>query len=654
MAPHRPAGWTSRVEDFVVERIRNEPRVRLVVLRREVAETFGFNVETMDSFARLLSDVVYRRHPDVAALRGAGTGARDARTTRLEALRTALEEAARSERFESEVVAFLDARERLLVTELSAGTRHAALLPAVKSTWSTPQARSRAMRRLLTRLQRWLGGGPFEVAQSEAVAKRIAAAVYEQTSDGVALESLFDACGLNETERSVVTQFALARARTPLLRIAHSIGRQLITVVAALRSAANKLDGNEARHHLKQKYFAMKDADLMAAIHTNGAPTRQLLHRSNPPLAGVANARGVLDHVFPPPAPKDLVLLRHAVRGLLSRRSLAELCDPLSAVECGVITQRVLRDRPEGLEYFRRGYGVRNVGELQSVERRLVAKLTQRQYKGRVLDSIRRIVETLGEDGLTAALPMLNAHERDVVVERARNPSPVTLATLASRWTLSRERARQIEERLLLKLIELARTYATGGAEAIRAQLSDSTVGHARVLRKIRTIVAGLPAPQLVTFMQTLSPVERNVFERRAAADDPVTMTEVAATSRRSFTRLMQTEKRLLDRLQTFGSRADEPSHGFMIGRVQNLGVLSEIRAQLNAFSPEQFAEFAATLPPVERVLLERRASVIAPARLDVLAAELARTLPGLTAAEKRLLTRVAAYVRGRITDARS
>ena len=107
--------------------------MRLAVLRPEVAETLGFNVETMDSFARLLSDVVYRRHPDVAALRGAGTGARAARTTRLDALRTAVEEAARNERFESEVVAVLDPHERRLVTELSAWKGHGAFPPGVAS-----------------------------------------------------------------------------------------------------------------------------------------------------------------------------------------------------------------------------------------------------------------------------------------------------------------------------------------------------------------------------------------------------------------------------------------------------------------------------------------------------------------------------------------
>jgi hypothetical protein len=45
-------------------------------------------------------------------------------------------------------------------------------------------------------------------------------------------------------------------------------------------------------------------------------------------------------------------------------------------------------------------------------------------------------------------------------------------------------------------------------------------------------------------------------------------------------------------------------------------------------------------------VLFDRRAMAMAPARLDVLAIELARSVPALTLAEKRLLARLVEFAR--------
>jgi hypothetical protein len=45
-------------------------------------------------------------------------------------------------------------------------------------------------------------------------------------------------------------------------------------------------------------------------------------------------------------------------------------------------------------------------------------------------------------------------------------------------------------------------------------------------------------------------------------------------------------------------------------------------------------------------VLFDRRAMAMAPARLDVLAIELSRSVPALTLAEKRLLARLVEFAR--------
>jgi hypothetical protein len=484
-------------------------------------------------------------------------------------------------------------------------------------------------------------------AATDDPATRLRHLLRERAASKEALDGLLVECALSETERAVVQRVATRARGSTVADLANDLDRNVITVRSALRSATNKLEGREGRHHVKKKYFALKDSELANEVRKAGASTRGSLHRSNPALAAVARARGVLDALLPPPVPTSLARLRKCVQDLLRSRSLAELCVPLTAVECGVIEQRVLRDAPRGFEYFRAAYGIATSSELHAIERTLHAKLTRRPYKGRVLDELRRVVEKLGSE-VTQALPLsLTPHQTQVLRERVIATEPVTLAALALRWNVSRERARQIEELLLVRMSELARTHARAGSRAASMQLFDAAVGHVRALRTLRGLIAGLSAEERKAFEDTLGPLERSVFERRAAADAPESLATLAQSTKRSVAALTNTENRLLERLgQLATSEARGRTRQPALAGAMHRRALGEVRARLNALGPDARAEFARGLPTVERMLFDRRAMAVAPARLDVLATELARSVPALTLAEKRLLARLIEFAR--------
>ncbi len=61
---------------------------------------------------------------------------------------------------------------------------------------------------------------------------------------------------------------------------------------------------------------------------------------------------------------------------------------------------------------------------------------------------------------LIDAMDALNEREKDILMERRLRDDPMTLEDLSSRYSVSRERIRQIEVRAFEKLQERMRTLA--------------------------------------------------------------------------------------------------------------------------------------------------------------------------------------------------
>src|SRR5262249_22341535 len=153
-------------------------------------------------------------------------------------------------------------------------------------------------------------------------------------------EALAETVRFSATEREVVARYVLGPTKVSLLTVARSLNRSLITVVVALRSAGNKLEGKEGRHHLKDKYWRMFDHELEDAIKCIGPKSRRDLSRTNQPLYSVALARGICDRILPVSVGRVLVRLRIFAEKRLKGESLEAVCKGLSPLEVGILIMR--------------------------------------------------------------------------------------------------------------------------------------------------------------------------------------------------------------------------------------------------------------------------------------------------------------------------
>lgn len=254
---------------------------------------------------------------------------------------------------------------------------------------------------------------------------------------------------------------------------------------------------------------------------------------------------------------------------------------------------------------------------------------------GKVYEELWDVVHALDARRLTALRRQLEPRERAILDERVIAGRPRTLAWLAAQWGNTRERARQIEKGLLVKV----REYHLTGIMSPAAKRPRSPTAH----DELRRLARELGEDQRVVFLRTLRPLERILFERRALPSRAETSARVAIRLKRPAWRIERMERRLLRKLLVFaGARSSDAG----VGAVQHVRAVARLRALAAGCEPRSAASLAASMPPPERLVMEWRALSSSPARLDAIAAELGTSIARIKSAEKRLLELLAIYAR--------
>lgn len=562
-----PSWWSQDVESFLAARLREPPHITTQSLLDELSATFAIvPAPPLDTFRHALSGHIYTRFDDIAEVRRAGqvrSGNRAANGSRVPLLLALLKEAEDSGRYAIEIEPFLRQREKDLLRRLREPPS-----PVPPADASLEQAARRGYQQvflLLRKFTRWKEGGPFFALKQPRRDLRamLQSLVQAATARGATVEQAFAQAKLNPTEREAVARYALAPEPATGPAVARALGRKSITVMVSLTTAINKLEGREGRYHLKTKYFRMHDEELAERIRSDGFSSRRDLVRSDRALYEVALARGILDDIFPFFERQSLRKLRAALAERLKSSTLEELTAGMTPFHVGILKHRALAKAPQGLRFFQRAYGIEHVYEIAAAEHRLRRQLRSLPYHSQPRDRLRQLLLRMPEGERAAVLSALDPREAELAHLRALSDDPARLSDLGARWGVSRERVRQIEERLCERLA--APGQGPSYREARRGQRagkeSRPRLGNDGNLGELRTLAARLSPRGLGMVSEDLRKTERLALERRALAEVPATIDQLAEERGITAGSVRLAENRLLAHQCAPGHRGGATAH---------------------------------------------------------------------------------------------
>ena len=601
-------GWSPEMERYATERMCADPQIVMRDLASEANERFGTEL-TRENFRYHVGITVYKHHPWV----------REARTKqkidRKGYVQRTIAAAKKRGRYEAEIQPFLSDKEiRYLDGKCPAPERY------------------RARESLMKKLQRWERGEPLLKKEAEEQKKRLREILQGRDFSTMAAEA-----GLNKTEKRSVELYILDRKRRTLKEVADEIGVKEISVSAALRRAENRLRGREWDYHLRRKYFGMRDEEITDAIRETGAKTRTELSQRNKALYRIANERGVLDTVFPRRTGKTLARLKQLVKRM-SGRKLRKMSAGLTALETGILKKRVMQDRPEGLDYFGKAYGVNSQPQLTAAERRLLAKLRNEPYIGKARDDLKVLVARIGKEKMGKIKQALRHKELQILARRVEARKPETLEVLGAANRVTRERIRQIEEKLLEKLKRAAVSCLE--VKPIPEDYNDETVPEEDIasLQRLKKAVESAGPETMMMLCIVLKKREIELLESRAYAEKPESLEQLAEKAgRRSFVR---TEKSLTRKIVAAAGSDDAEIFG-ALEEPDNKKTLERIKETIQSIGPERVERLQYRFRRLEVDILEMRANAEHPARLREIARNWGRKTKSVKATEDKLLKKL-------------
>ncbi|MGV8176584.1 MAG: sigma factor-like helix-turn-helix DNA-binding protein [Candidatus Bilamarchaeaceae archaeon] len=267
--------------------------------------------------------------------------------------------------------------------------------------------------------------------------------------------------GLTEIEAEVLQRYILAYTTQNASDTAAAMGISTNALNMHLRRIEGKLSG-DAEMYLKKlarrKYGDTSDEELLKMA---GGLTKMELRGTHALLQCTLKDRGIYDELPDANRSGTLDLIKNMVLGMQKDDAAGwgTLFRTLTPLEQDIINLRAMRPNPEKSGVIEDKYGLYNGGVLHA-EQQLLKKLTGENLKGWNSRSNRMkvLVAKLGEEKMRCLRERLNPNELAILDRRVLLEKPRTLEEIGREIGLTKERIRQIENGLEVKLQKLDRT----------------------------------------------------------------------------------------------------------------------------------------------------------------------------------------------------
>ena len=390
---------------------------------------------------------------------------------------------------------------------------------------------------LLIKLERWQRGRPVVKVLQRDLKGKLAMMIRKRMERGESFGQIAKSAGLSRTERRVLREYVLTDKKRTLEGAARAIGMKAVTVSRCLRSSEDKFNGRPWYYHLQRKYLRMSDEKLEAEIEKSRAKTRTELEHRNYGLYTVARDRGVLDRLMP--KKNYLPRLRKTAESALRKRSMAEICSDLRPIEVTVLLERALSDTPRGFEYFKEAYGLGYPSDLTAIEGRILGTMKERNRRKQQWEKLRDLVSGIGPEAMADIMKMLSTNERIIIERRTGAKKPERFTSIGERIGVSRQRAQQIEKRLVEKLRDVVPKK-----DIYIMDLPDDGW-----LRKLHVVMHAADPERMKVLRFQLDSEEIELLERRVYTEEPETLHSISVRWRKPLSAVELKERGLIRKL---------------------------------------------------------------------------------------------------------
>jgi DNA-directed RNA polymerase specialized sigma subunit len=283
------------------------------------------------------------------------------------------------------------------------------------------------------------------------IPKRIAATVNEMLEDGQSLDGIVQEAGLNDTERAVLELYVLPDNDLTLYGASRAIGKSKATVTRSLKSMENKLLGRPWNWHLIENAGRLDDDELRQWLREIDVRSRNEARKADLYRYLVARKRGIVDEFFPDD--KRLPELCQAVDEARGSGGLGAAIETMSPFEIDMIQTFALGEQDGSICEVAYRYGLA-VPKVTRLSKYLAQKLNGEEVNA-IPSRLRALVIGLDDAKLKGLMSHLDAREQLIMEKRVMvelPDSPATLNELGEELSMTRERVRQIEKRLLRRV----------------------------------------------------------------------------------------------------------------------------------------------------------------------------------------------------------
>jgi DNA-directed RNA polymerase sigma subunit (sigma70/sigma32)/predicted transcriptional regulator len=280
------------------------------------------------------------------------------------------------------------------------------------------------------------------------VCERILDKIEQEMNDGKTLEEIIAKVNLTKRQREVLDKYVLSNPPIGMDEAGKILGVQKATLTGLVKILEQKICGSVRKNTRIGKYQEMPDEKIRAEIQSLEAKTRSDAWIENRGLMLVAKNRGIIQHVFLSP---------HTIR---MRKALVEL--PLDSIDfrdvidnLGKDMQKMIKliglnDCPLSISQAGKTLGI-STSKANSLANRTINEIIKAHEKDSHFELRKKLQDNPDYICIT------DEKERAVLQRRVfiTGPKKATLAQIASDFGLSREAIRQVENRLIEKIMAL-------------------------------------------------------------------------------------------------------------------------------------------------------------------------------------------------------